>query len=443
MKNNILLRIKNLNTFIDSPRGMVRCSENVNFEIFRGDIFGIVGESGSGKTITALSILGLVNEVPGIIKGEIEYFFENGEKINLLEPLNSYVSFKNENGQLIEIKKDIPNFNKNIEKIYEPIRGNHISIIFQDPQTSLNPFWKVGKLFNEVLKKRLHDDLYIKTKAENYELIQQKAESESGNLQYQKELGLCLLKMGKKKEALDLFQKYSSTSSEDDDFLYYSAFILNDKKLMNKVSRLKGINWLKRVWIYSPEVVYDNLYPHSLSGGMCQRIMIALALASHPVLLIADEPTTGLDVTIQVEIIELLKEIKKNYNLSIILISHDLGVVSSLATKIAIMYNGRILEYGNKEDIFTHEVKHLHPYTSGLLNSLPRYETLQMRKSYKLDVIEGEIPDAINPPSGCRFHPRCERYKDSNNEMCVKNEPELFEIEKGHYIRCWKYNNLK
>jgi len=420
--NNVLLKVNNLTTYIKSFKGMVKCCENVGFELCKQEVLGIVGESGSGKTITAHSILGLINKKQGIIKGEVHYKLDNGFNVNLLETLKNQCSIKEGNGKIF-IDKNISSFNKEVEKRYKFIRGNHISLIFQDPQTSLNPYWRIGKLFYEVIKKRLIYELYTKENNTNDE-----------DYESQKLLGINHFRKGEKQKALEIFRRLSKVN--EDCHCFY-LIIRNKKKQLKKIIRKKSINWLQRVCISSPDEVIDY-FPYSLSGGMCQRVMIALALASHPKILIADEPTTGLDVTIQTEIIELFKEIKQKYNLSIILISHDLGFISTLSDKVTVMYNGKILEYGKKEDILSTN-NSIHPYTSGLINALPRYETFAMRKSKKLKVIKGEVPDPINPPTGCRFHPRCNAI--FKNRKCIKEEPELFNIGKNHLIRCWLFNN--
>jgi len=281
---------------------------------------GLVGESACGKTVTALSIMRLVESPPGKI--------EEGE-----------VLYKGEN--LLKISQ---------EKMRK-VRGNEISMIFQEPMTSLNPVFTIGRQLTEVLI--LHQDM-------------------------------------NKKEAL------------------------NKSEVM-----------IKLVGIPRPREILGG-YPHELSGGMRQRAMIAMALSCNPGLLIADEPTTALDVTIQAQILELIKGLQESIGMSVLFITHDLGVIAEVADRVAVMYAGKIQEFGTVEEIF---LKHIHPYTEGLLNSIPM---LNVRKK-KLDVIEGNVPDPINFPPGCKFNPRC-KYKI---DKCEKEEPELIEIKPGHLVRCW------
>jgi len=264
----ILLEVKNLATYFAIPDGVVRSVDGISFSIEKGKTLGLVGESGSGKTVTALSIMGLIYDEPGIVDGRI-YFQENGEQVNLLEGLTKYTEVERHDGQISQVKKDCLKWNKHYERNMRGIRGRKIGMIFQDAQAALNPLWTVGAQIQE-----------------------------SMTLQ-----GLC--------------------SSREE-------------------ARAKSINWLKRVHIKKPERVH-GAYPYQLSGGMCQRVMIAMALASHPLLLIADEPTTGLDVTIQAGIVELLKELRVELGTTILFISHNLGVVAELTDEVEVVYNGRMI----------------------------------------------------------------------------------------------------
>jgi len=302
---------------------VVRAVEDVSFKIFPGEILSLVGESGCGKSVTGLSLLRLIPIPPGkILKGGL--LFEG---------------------------KDLLGLN---EREMERVRGNDISMIFQEPMTSLNPVFTIG---NQIM------------------------------------------------EALQLHQN-----------------------LDKKEARRRAIEMLDRVRIPSPEVRIDS-YPHQLSGGMRQRAMIAMALSCTPKLLIADEPTTALDVTIQAQVLRLLKEIQREMGMSVLLITHDLGVVSEIADRVAVMYAGRIVESGPIEAIFR-EMRH--PYTRGLLESIPRLE----EKKKRLNAIPGQVPNPMNLPGGCKFHPRCSLMI----EDCKKEEPPLFEVNGDHFSRCirWK-----
>ncbi|GAQ25851.1 ABC transporter ATP-binding protein [Tepidanaerobacter syntrophicus] len=318
-----LVEVKNLKTYFFTEDGVVPAVDGVDFSIKEGETLGIVGESGCGKSVTSLSILRLVPSPPGkIVDGEILF---RGE--NLLKKSES------------EMRK---------------IRGNDISMIFQEPMTSLNPVFTVGEQIAEAIE--LHQGL-------------------------------------DKKQAMD-----------------------------------KAVEMLKLVGIPSAEKrVYD--FPHQMSGGMRQRVMIAMALSCNPSLLIADEPTTALDVTIQAQILELMKDLKKKLNTSIMLITHDLGVVAEMAENVLVMYAGKVVEYADVRTIFK-EPKH--PYTIGLMESIPRLD--QPRE--KLYVIEGTVPNPFDMPKGCRFHPRCPEAKD----ICVNREPALISSN-NHQVSCWKYSD--
>ena len=290
-----LVDIKNERLSFFTPAGEVKALNDVSIMLEEGEVLGIVGESGSGKSVTAYSLMGLT-AYPGKLLGGTLWF--NGHEIETMT-----------------------------EKEMRKIRGNEISIIFQDPMTSLNPVYTIGNQIEEVIL--LHTD---KKKKEAYE---------------------------RAKELLELV----------------------------------GIN--------EPEKRLKQ-YPHELSGGMRQRVMIAIALACEPKLLIADEPTTALDVTIQAQILELMMELKDKLGMAIIMITHDLGVVANMCQKIAVMYAGRIVEYGTADDIFYHPK---HQYTKGLIRSIPRLDT---KEHERLVPIEGTPVDMLNPPKGCPFAPRCD-----------------------------------
>ena len=315
-----LLEIKDEKLSFFTPAGEVKALNGVSFSMNEGEVLGIVGESGSGKSVTAYSIMGLT-AYPGKLIGGTIYF----------------------NGHQIE---------KMSEKEMRKIRGNEVSIIFQDPMTSLNPVYTIGNQITEVI--RLHTG---KSKKEAYD---------------------------RAKELLELVGINEPTK------------------------RLKQ-------------------YPHELSGGMRQRVMIAIALACEPKLLIADEPTTALDVTIQAQILELMQELIQKLGMSIIMITHDLGVVASMCERIAVMYAGHIVEYGTADEIF-YEPKH--EYTKGLINSIPK---LSAQEIERLVPIEGQPVDLLNPPAGCPFAPRCANCM----KICLREMPPKTELSDTHYSHCW------
>ncbi len=315
-----LLEIKDERLSFFTPAGEVKALNGVSFSMDEGDVLGIVGESGSGKSVTAYSIMGLTAYPGKLIGGTVEF---NGHEIH-----------------------------KMTEKEFRKIRGNEVSIIFQDPMTSLNPVYTIENQIVEGIL--LHTD---KTKAQAHE---------------------------RAKELLELV----------------------------------GIN--------EPEKRLKQ-YPHELSGGMRQRVMIAIALACEPKLLIADEPTTALDVTIQAQILELMQDLRQKLGMSIIMITHDLGVVASMCGKIAVMYAGHIVEYGTADEIFYNP---RHEYTKGLINSIPK---LNVEKTERLVPIEGQPVDLLNPPAGCPFAPRCTKCM----KVCLREMPPKTELSDTHYSHCW------
>ena len=318
--SDLLLDIKNERLSFFTPAGEVKALNNVSFAMKQGEVLGIVGESGSGKSVTAYSLMGLTAYPGRLIGGELHF-----------------------NGHEVE---------KMTEKEFRKMRGKEVSIIFQDPMTSLNPVYTIGNQIIEMI--RLHTD---KDKKQAYE---------------------------RARELLELV----------------------------------GIN--------EPDRRLKQ-YPHELSGGMRQRVMIAIALACEPKLLIADEPTTALDVTIQAQILELMMELREKMGMSIITITHDLGVVARMCEKIAVMYAGRIVEYGTTDEIFYNPK---HEYTKGLINSIPK---LNQKEKERLVPIEGSPIDLLNPPAGCPFAPRCK----SCMKICLREMPPRSDLSDTHYTQCW------
>ena len=316
-----LLEIENLHTYFTTKRGIIKAANGVSLSIEEGKTLGLVGESGSGKSVTSMSILQLFEENQKIHEGKITF---NGQVLSDMTP--------------DELRS---------------IRGDEISMIFQEPMTSLNPVFKVGRQISEVLM--LHQGL-------------------------------------DKKQAMS-----------------------------------KAIDLLDDVGISNPEKIVD-VYSFQLSGGMSQRVMIAMALACRPKLLIADEPTTALDVTIQAQILKLMNDLKKQYGTSILFVTHDLGVINEMAEDVAVMYCGQVVESAPSKTIFGEEPTYSHPYTEGLMASIPRLDT----PKGKLEVIPGSVPHPLNLPKGCKFAPRC-KYR---TEKCVSQEIESLEVEPGHFVRC-------
>ncbi len=318
-----LLEVKNLKTFFYTSDGVARAVDDVSWSVDAGETIGLVGESGCGKSVTALSILRLIAEPPGKI--------ESGE-----------ILFRGQNLCAIPLEE------------MRKIRGNDISMIFQEPMTSLNPVFTIGAQIIEAIQ--LHQGL-------------------------------------KKKEALE-----------------------------------KAVEMLDMVGISSPDRRVHE-YPHELSGGMKQRAIIAMALSCNPKVLIADEPTTALDVTIQAQILDLMLKMKEEFGTAIVLITHDLGVIAETVQNVVVMYAGKVVEQASVEAIFESPK---HPYTLGLLNSLPKIDEFDHHKE-KLNTIPGIVPSLYDLPKGCNFSPRCSKAVD----VCRESEPELRQVAPCHFARCW------
>lgn len=328
METQAVLEVKNLRTSFRTEQGELTAVDDVSFSVKPGQTVGIVGESGCGKSVTSLSIMGLIPSPPGRISGG-EILF-NGRDLVKLSPS--------------EMRK---------------IRGNDISMIFQEPMTSLNPVFTIGDQIMEAV--RLH------------------------------------------------------------------------QKLGKKEARAKAIEMLKLVGIPAPESRVDD-YPHQLSGGMRQRVMIAMALSCNPSVLIADEPTTALDVTIQAQILELIKSLREKLNMAVVLITHDLGVVAETCDHVVVMYAGRVVEQGTAEDIFH---RPSHPYTKGLLNSIPSHSGDRVKRD-RLETIPGLVPNLLYLPKGCRFQDRCKRRQEMGNPaQCVNMDPPLDPVGNGHKAACY------
>lgn len=320
-----ILDIKNLKTYFYTDEGVVPAVDGLDFSLDKGETLAIVGESGCGKSVTSLSILRLIPNPPGrITDGEIVYKGKDLLKIS--------------------------------EKEMRSVRGNEISMIFQEPMTSLNPVFTVGKQIMESL--------------------------------------------------------------------------IFHQKMTKEQARERAVEMIKLVGIPTPEKCINN-YPHQLSGGMRQRVMIAMALACNPKILIADEPTTALDVTIQAQILNLMSDLKEKTNTAIILITHDLGIVAQIAKNVMVMYAGQEVEYADVRNIFKNP---LHPYTVGLLESIPMIN----EDKEKLYNIKGTVPSPVNYPKGCRFAPRCQDVF----EKCINEAPPLIKLESQRKVRCWKFEEV-
>lgn len=323
-----LLEVRDLKTYFFTEDGVVQAVDGVDFEVNPGEILGLVGESGCGKSVTSFSILRLIDDPGKTVGGEI--YFEGRNVLELSDE------------EMIAM------------------RGNRISMIFQQPQTSLNPVFTVGRQIAEV-------------------------------------------------------------------------FHIHDKQITKKEAWQNAVALLGLVGIADPESK-AKAYPHEMSGGQAQRVMIAMALALKPKLLIADEPTTALDVTIQAQILDLMLDLRNKMDTSVILITHDLGLIAEMADRVAVMYAGRIVEQSDVHTLFKEPI---HPYTQGLIASVPVLG--QVKK--ELAVIPGSVPNLIGLPPGCRFASRCQARLVYDLDICTQHEPDLFEICPEHTVRCWLYQD--
>lgn len=320
-----LLQVTDLRTYFFTRAGTVKAVDGVSLTVRRGEVRGIVGESGCGKSMTAMSILQLVDKPGRIVSGEVLF---KGE--NLLE----------------KSRRDMT-----------AIRGKQIAVIFQEPKSSLNPVIKVGNQLLEVL--RVHQD--------------------------------------------------ANRPSQEEE----------------------AVNMLKEVGIPDPEQRVEN-YPHEMSGGMAQRVMIAMGMACAPDLLIADEPTTALDVTIQAQVLDLIRQLRDERRMTVILITHNMGIVAEMADIVTVMYAGTSVEEASTLSLFEEP---LHPYTQGLIASIP----VMGHRKERLDVIPGNVPSLIDMPPGCRFAPRCKARIENSLAKCEQEEPDMLEAKPGHLVRCWLY----
>ena len=383
-----LIQIKNLKTYFYTEEGVVKAVDGVSFDIYEDEVIGLVGETGCGKSVTALSILNLVRAPGTIIDGQILF-----KDINLVKLSNK------------QMKKH---------------RGNDITMIFQDPLNSLNPVMSVGTQIGETFL--LHQKGTLKAELDRRTLERKKRQKEL------KELKKKLKENDKLVKSSELEKNRDTLSEEEIEELQLRIEQLSQET--KRVPTIKNVlddysaDIIKEVGIADSKSILQR-YPHELSGGMRQRVMIAMALSCNPSLLIADEPTTALDVTIQAQILELMKNLKKRFKTSILLITHDLGVIAELCDRVAVMYSGNIVEYATAGDLFKNP---RHPYTMGLLAAIP---SVEMRNK-KLKTIRGMVPNLIYPPSGCRFHPRC----DFRLEICDKVRPKLNEIGEKYFVAC-------
>ena len=365
-----LLVIRNLKVNFYTYAGVVRALDGINLELRKGETLGLVGETGCGKSVTSLAIMRLVPDPPGKIDG----------------------------GEVILRGKDLLKLS---ETEMRDVRGNVITMVFQDPTTFLNPVMTIGEQVAETLL--IHRDLRKDLLEERVQTLTEKLEKTKPSVKE----GQVLKKQIEELKNLDPTKFHASGHD------------------LKQIAMRKSIELLRTVRLPEPEGVVKQ-YPHELSGGMRQRVIIAMAIACHPELLIADEPTTALDVTIQAQILDLLNDLKQTVGLSAMFITHDLGVVAETCDRVAVMYAGNIVEVARTDRLFQ---RPLHPYTEAMLRAIPRIT----ERRNELESIRGSVPNLIEPPTGCRFHPRCPFVMD----VCKTSKPELMEIESEHTVACF------
>lgn len=368
---NVALLVRDLKVTFHTYAGLVKALDGVDIELFEHEVFGLVGESGCGKSVTALAIAGLL-------------------------PGNANI----EGGEVILGGRDLLKQSKNLMRIE---RLHDIALVFQDPATYLNPLMSVGSQITEVFEGNL--------KLFKDELVQSRLDSIATLLSTDTDISQRQKLENEKTKLMEL--KNGKKLS---------------KRIGKKLAKYLAIEYIKLVRLPDPEKTL-KMYPFELSGGMRQRAMIAMALVRQPKVLLADEITTALDVTVQAQILELLKELRDKINSSIVLITHDLGVVAETCDRVGVMYAGNIVEVAPVEEIFKEP---LHPYTKGLFEAIPKLNT----SKDVLQSIKGSVPNLIFPPPGCRFHPRCPRAFD----RCPKVKPPLVEVRPGHKVACLLYH---
>jgi peptide/nickel transport system ATP-binding protein len=380
--NESLIHIKDLYLNFYTYDGVVKALDGVTLSLRKGEILGLVGETGCGKSVTSLSVLKIVVP-PGRIEGGKIEFNVKGKTYDILSLSDATM---------------------------RRVRGRYVSMIFQEPRAALNPVYTVGDQISEVLFHHRKEELIRGAISQ----LEKDIEKSSG------------IKRWIYKKELSLYEKMlKSPKSKQVNLALKIPIIRRFQNRMKKEARRMTIEILRLLNIPDPARVVD-MYPHELSGGMAQRVVIAMALSCNPLLLIADEPTTNLDVTVQAQILVLIKELQSKFGSAILYVTHDLGVVAEICDRVAVMYAGNVVELADVMSLFK---KPLHPYTQGLLASIPR-------PGQKFVSIPGTVPSLINPPQGCRFHDRCSYAM----ERCVKEKPKFMEIEKDHFVACHLYS---
>ncbi len=424
-----LLETKEVYTDFYTFEGVVKALNGVSVVVNQGETYGLVGESGCGKSVTVRSMMRIVQSPGKIVDGKILLFFREADRSKGIDIL------------------------KRSETYMISMRGDDISMIFQEASTSLNPVLSIGYQVGE--------SFYFHRLAQMLEETVKELDGEIPKTSFFLIKGWKQVQRGLLKRELGCLKEYESEIDRIDDQLYrledqedhasvrkkillnrrrdrlkekdpfvqfmkHFPFIRHYYRRVNKTVRRHVVELLTSLGVPNPDRIVDG-YPHELSGGMQQRIVIAIALACHPIMLIADEPTSNLDVTIQAQIIDLIKTLKESTIASVLFITHDLGLVAEICDRATIMYAGDVCETAEVKDIFRNP---LHPYTQGLLQSVPKVEHVE-----QLSTIPGIVPNLIDPPTGCRFHPRCPHKMD----ICPEKKPPIIEYVPGHSVACYLF----
>lgn len=380
-KMKTLLETRDLVTNFYTYEGVVKALNKVSMVVNHGETLGLVGESGCGKSVTVRSIMRIVQEPGRIEDGKVIFFLDEETERKAIDLL------------------------KQSEAFMEQLRGDRMSMIFQEPNAALNPTLSIGEQVSESFLFHRKKEMYQK-------ILDDLSSSECRLFPPLKRIELFLYRTAVKNPGAWTLKFFSQI-----------PFFKRWQKRLKQEAMRRSIEIIGKLGIPHPVEVAGQ-YPHHLSGGMKQRIVIAIALACNPVILIADEPTSNLDVTIQAQILDLLRRLKEETISSILFITHDLGVVAEICDRVGVMYAGNLCEVADAQEIFCHPV---HPYTRALLDSVPKLSTKEILKS-----IEGSVPNLVSPPSGCRFHPRCPYVM----EGCRSERPTLLEFSKNHLVAC-------
>ncbi|MDD1768472.1 MAG: ABC transporter ATP-binding protein [Methanomassiliicoccales archaeon] len=420
--DEVLVEIEDLYTNFYTYQGVVKALDGIDLIIKKGETFGLVGETGCGKSVTANCILRLIPSPPGKIeKGRIYFSMPTEVRVkrdDLREKVAEIEARSPDNGNAQELetyRKELTKIDREWDLLSKPknymqkIRGKYISMIFQEPMSALNPVFSAGDQIAENILLHEKKDL----SAAVLKKIDEGANAPGG------------------RRSSFYRSFYVRMNKNPDDMmiriLSRIPIIRRYQRLIKQEALARAEEMLKTVRIPDPKNVSKS-YPHELSGGMQQRVTIAMALACRPRLLIADEPTTALDVTIQAQILKLMRDLQEQTGTSILLITHNLGVVAETCHRVGVMYAGVMAEIGPVNSIFKEP---LHPYTQGLMNSLPKLTT----EATRLDIIQGSVPNLIKPPTGCRFHPRCPFAMN----ICKEMKPPMLEVRPGHFASCHLY----